>query len=400
MNALSEEHTRLENVASATMTESYQQLLASGDFQPDEAQANTVARLQQLTDDLIAASMQPPTTQGISKMLLGWLGKEEPHIWMPSVRGLYLWGGVGTGKTFLMNLFFKHLPFDEKLRVNFHHFMQVAHENMKQYSGEQDPMIKVADTFMQYRVICLDEIHVTHISDAMIFVTLARELLTRGITIIFTSNREPDVLYKHGLQRERFLPAIKLIEEYCEVFPLDGGKDYRKQTIMQQDLYLDTADEQSWDVLEQHFKRLSGINLHEGRPEVIIHGRTIDVIKWADSIVWFDFHAICDTARSTEDYAEIARMFPTVIVSDIPLIDNDNVDAGRRFINMIYVFYEHSVNMIVSAAAAPEDLYVGGYRLRHPFVRTASRLIEMRSEEYIAKHVMDVDISQLNEERL
>lgn len=380
---------------SISFLECYESMLASGELEADSAQRAVVLELQNLSDTLEQTRDIKPVLS-FKERLLALAGNPPQHPW-PEVKGLYIWGGVGTGKTLIVNLFFKHLPIEEKLRLNFHRFMQITHEAMKEFAGEQNPLDKVAEKFSSYRLLCIDEIHVTHISDAMLLVGLIRELTRHGVAFVFTSNREPDVLYKHGLQRSRFLPAIDMINEHTKVVNLDNGKDYRKQTIMQEDLYLDANDPASEKILEQHYLRLAGVNLHENRDSIIINGRTIRVKHWADSVVWFDFDDICNTSRSTEDYAEISRIFRTVILSNIPTIDNDQVDAGRRFINMVYVFYEHCTNMIVSAHAAPEDLYIGGFRLRHPFERTVSRLIEMRSEEYIAKQAVMIDVTSLNE---
>lgn len=300
-----------------------------------------------------------------------------------TARGLYLWGSVGRGKTWLMDLFYESLPFPEKRRAHFHRFMQSVHAGLKRHREVQDPLRAVAaDLAAEARVICLDELFVTDIADAMLLAGLFSHLIERGVALVFTSNVPPSGLYRDGLQRQRFLPAIDLLERHCDVVSLDGDTDYRLRQLTQRSIYLDSTDPGTSTSLDKLFGELSdGVRI-DAR-SIDIEGRDIPVVKLAENVVWFEFTALCEGPRSQNDYVSLAREFQTVLVSNVPVFDSTTENAARRFIAMVDEFYDRRVNLVISAAAAPTELY-RGEKLAFEFERTASRLIEMQSEEYLA----------------
>jgi len=298
-------------------------------------------------------------------------------------RGLYLWGSVGRGKTWLMDLFYESLPFREKRRAHFHRFMQLVHAGLQRHRDMADPLRAVAtDLSSEARVICLDELFVTDIADAMLLAGLFSHLIEHGVTLVFTSNVPPSGLYRDGLQRQRFLPAIDLLERHCEIVTLDGDTDYRLRQLTQRSIYLDSTNATTPTALEKLFAELSDGSRIDARC-IEIEGRDIPVVKLAENVVWFEFTALCDGPRSQNDYVSLAREFQTVLVANVPVFDATIDNAARRFIAMVDEFYDRRVNLVVSAAAAPTELYRGD-KLVFEFERTASRLIEMQSEEYLA----------------
>ena len=361
-----------------TPTERYQVALREG-FKPDAAQARAAAELTRLHEALLA---QPePKAEGLFRKLRGLLGEERPA----SVRGLYLWGGVGRGKTWLMNAFHESLPFPNKLREHFHTFMRRIHEELKSLPNTVDPLDVVAERLSwQTRIINLDEFHVADIADAMLLGRLLGALFERGITVVTTSNTQPDNLYKGGLQRARFLPAIELIKTNMSVFELDSQVDYRLRALEQAEIYHAPLDDQAERSLRECFDALLPENVHEG--EVLdVLGRPIKTQRTADGIAWFDFSELCDTARAVIDFIELARSYHTVLIAKIPKmgrVEDDN--KAHRLIQLVDEFYDRNVNLIVSAEGQPAELYPNG-RLREPFQRTRSRLEEMRTREYLSR---------------
>lgn len=358
-----------------TPWERYQQDLQRPDFMKDPAQEDAVRRLQALYDKLVDAENK--RTRALTKFRLKIRkGREDP------VKGLYFWGGVGRGKTYLMDTFYESLPFDRKMRVHFHRFMQRVHSELKSLKGEKNPLELVAARFAsEARVICFDEFFVSDIGDAMILATLMDGLFGRGVTLVCTSNIVPDGLYKDGLQRARFLPAIELVKRHTDVVNVDGGVDYRLRTLEQAELYHSPLDEQADVSLKKSYDALAleagshGLNLK-------INGRKLQARAHADDVVWFDFRELCDGPRSQNDYIELAREFHAIIVSNVPVLGKDKDDQARRFVNMIDEFYDRNVKVIISAAAPITELYAGG-RLSFEFERTESRLLEMQSQEYL-----------------
>jgi cell division protein ZapE len=354
----------------------YQASLKKRGFVADAAQLGVLERLVKLHQELLTA---PLAQVGLKKFLSRLRGHQiEP------VKGLYLWGGVGRGKTYLFDLFHESLPFEEKLRLHFHRFMQRVHDELKSLRHVTQPLDIVARHMAaKARVLCLDEMHVNDITDAMLIYGLLKGLFNRGVTLVTTSNVPPDDLYKDGLQRASFLPAIELINQYTEVINMDGGIDYRLRTLDRAQIYHTPLDGTAAASLEKNFHDLVAVE----RPKskfIRINNREITVERWADGIVWFTFDALCNTPRSNMDYIEIARYFHTVLVACIPRMDEHSIDPARRFVNMVDEFYDRNVKLIITAAAAPDELY-RGERLEFEFKRTASRLREMQSHDYLAR---------------
>lgn len=296
--------------------------------------------------------------------------------------GVYLWGGVGRGKTFLMDLFYMSLPTEKKARYHFHRFMQIVHELLKMHQGRRNPMQFVAKKLSQgIRVLCFDELLVSDIADAMILSELFRYLFASDLLIVLTSNLPPAQLYRNGLQRERFLPTIQLIEKHMQIFCVTGEVDFRLQYLEKEKIYHFPLDAQARKHLEDAFRTLSQ-SLVLDNPVLYFSGRAIPTYKCAGDIVWFSFHALCNTPRSVQDYNEIARSFRTIIVSEIPILNESNEDAAQRFIFMIDSFYDHHVVLLFSAAVAIDALYQGT-KLQFDFQRTKSRLHEMQTVHYL-----------------
>ena len=299
------------------------------------------------------------------------------------IRGAYIWGGVGRGKTFIMDLFFETLAGDAKRRSHFHRMMHSVHERLKQTGDVADPLDKVAaDIASETRVLCFDEFFVSDIGDAMILARLLDGLFKRGVTLIATSNSPPDELYKDGLQRSRFVPAIELLKTYTRVIELDGKTDYRLRLLQQAGTYLTPNDSDADRTLAHYFDEAASSEIMHDR-QLDVYGREIRARRCAKGIAWFDFADLCDGPRSQSDYIEIARWYPTVIVSDVPVFDETTEDQARRFIALVDEFYDRRVKLIVSAEADVKALY-RGRRLMFEFDRTASRLIEMQANAYLA----------------
>ena len=313
----------------------------------------------------------------------GWLQR-----WLrpgrPATRGLYLWGGVGRGKTFVMDLFFDAVPIDAKYRAHFHRFMQFVHGELAELDNVSDPLEPVADAFAeQYRLLCLDEFFVSDITDAMLLGRLLTALFDRGVMLVTTSNAPPSELYRDGLQRARFLPAIDMLERHCEVLNVDGGTDYRLAMLASGSTYLDATDVRTPGRLALYFDRLAPGRYTIGTA-IDVEGREIATVRRGQSIVWCTFAQLCDGPRSPNDYISIARRFQSVILSDVPVLDALMDDQARRFVALIDEFYDRRVKLVVSAMAAPDALYTGS-RLAFEFERTASRLVEMQSETYLSE---------------
>ena len=305
-----------------------------------------------------------------------------PGSSQPGPRGIYLWGGVGRGKTFLMDLFFGSLNIDKKKRIHFHRMMRDIHARLKTLDNVEDPLDRVAgDIASETRVLCFDEFFVSDIGDAMILGRLLEKLFDRGVVLVTTSNARPADLYKDSLQRERFLPAIALLEQQTDVIKLDGGTDYRLKLLQEAGTFLTPSGNAANASLMHYFEEIaSGETVEQHVLDVL--GRDVQTQRCAKGVVWFDFTDICDGPRSQEDYIEIARWYPTVIVADIPALDRDLEGPARRFIAMVDEFYDRKVKLIVSADANIDTLYQGN-RLQFEFDRTTSRLTEMQSNEYL-----------------
>ncbi len=360
----------------------YQRDLARPDFRHDPAQEQAVQHLQQLYDDLVAAWREEQQESALGSLLKRLRGAQSRRL----VRGLYFWGGVGRGKTYLMDNFFESLPFEQKLRAHFHRFMRRVHAELKKLDGQKNPLKKVADIIAsEARVICFDEFFVSDITDAMILGTLMEELFARGVTLVATSNIVPDGLYKDGLQRARFLPAIALLNQHTLVVNVDGGIDYRLRALEQAELYhfpLDDAADQS---LLSSFKSLLPADApYQSNVDLEVEGRMIRARHLAEGVVWFDFAELCDGPRSQNDYIELAREYHTVVLSNVPALGRAKDDQARRFVNLVDEFYDRQVKLVISAEMPLANLYSTG-KLDFEFQRTVSRLLEMQSHEYLAK---------------
>ncbi|MGA8708188.1 MAG: cell division protein ZapE, partial [Steroidobacteraceae bacterium] len=301
-----------------------------------------------------------------------------------AARGVYLYGPVGRGKTLLMDLCFDSLPFPQRRRSHFHHFMRDVHERLRRFARQREPLAAVARQLAaDLRVLCLDELFVSDIADAMILGGLFQALLDRGVTLVITSNAAPAGLYPNGLQRSRFLPTIALLERALEQCPLDGGTDYRLQQLQRAPIYLDSHAADSAARMQQLFRELAGEPGIQRSLQLL--GRPVPVVAAHADVVWFEFAVICEGARNQNDYVELAEEFRTVLVGNIPRFElPEQDDAARRLIALVDEFYDQGTKLIVSAAAAPSELYRHG-RLHAEFERTASRLVEMQSTAYLAR---------------
>ncbi len=369
-----------------TPLEHYQRDLLRADFVRDQAQEMAVRHLEGLYQRLLVPeySVAVPVRRSRRGKLAGLLGKLKKAEPREPVRGLYFWGGVGRGKTYLMDLFFDSLPFDRKMRVHFHRFMQRVHRDLKVLTGQKNPLDIIADKIAaETRVICFDEFFVSDITDAMILGSLFERLFVCGVTLVATSNIIPDQLYKDGLQRQRFLPAIALLNQHTEVVNVDGGVDYRLRVLEQAELYHSPLDSQADVSLQRSFDSLApepGV----ADQQVEIEGRMLQSRCCADDVIWFDFGELCDGPRSQNDYIELSRIYHAILVSNVPRLGLDKDDQARRFINMVDEFYDRNVKLVLSAELNLEHLYAGG-RLDFEFERTRSRLLEMQSHDYLAR---------------
>jgi cell division protein ZapE len=363
-------------VAAMTPVEKYQQLLADPQFFEDPEQRRVVDLLEALYQILRARGKR---SQGLLSRLGNFSRKPEAPV-----TGLYLWGGVGRGKTMLMDLFYECLPPGDRLRMHFHRFMHRVHRELNELSGTADPLKVVAQGIAEEtRVICFDEFFVSDIGDAMILGELFEHLFERGITLVATSNVEPDLLYENGLQRRRFLPAIEAIKAHTRVHCLDSETDYRLRVLERAEIYhvpLDAAAEKS---LSQSFHALAPDTPQE-KVALNIENRIINARMVAEDVAWFEFAELCEGPRSQNDYIELSRIFHAVLVSNVRRFSGRDEDAARRFISLVDEFYDRNVKLIISADAEIEDLYAGE-RLRFEFERTKSRLLEMQSHEYLAR---------------
>ncbi len=358
--------------------EKYRQDLTRDDFSYDPAQEYAMEQLDRLYHDLIDRYENRPKSLW-ARIAPGARAQEkEPCM------GLYFWGGVGRGKTYMVDTFFDCLPFRRKMRIHFHRFMQRVHAELRELQGEKNPLETVAETLAEEaRVLCFDEFFVTDITDAMILGGLMEKLFARGVTLVATSNIVPDQLYKDGLQRARFLPAIALINKYTQVINVDSGIDYRLRALEQAEIYHSPLGDLAEASLKRSFDSLA--------PEpgcadtrVSINGRDIAARFEADDVIWCDFRALCDGPRSQNDYIELARIYHAVLVSDVPIMGAAQDDMARRFVNMVDEFYDRNVKLIMSGAVPIDRIYAGG-RLEFEFQRTRSRLLEMQSVEYLAR---------------
>ncbi len=345
-------------------------------FQPDQAQQHAIYLLDRLFEHVIHGDINK---QGFINTLSWFLGKKSKT----SIKGLYFWGGVGRGKTFLMDIFFEVLPLKKKKRFHFHRFMQQIHDELNTARKGKNPVKEIADKLaVDTRVICIDEFVVTDIGDAMLIGRILEALFDQGVVLVTTSNTPPEKLYKDGLQRSNFLPAIELLNQYCQVSNLDAGLDYRTLGLKHTRLYQVPHSREALDNIKDYLNHhLVSVKQHDN---LIINGRKINFEYCAEDTVWFNFDELCKTARSRFDYLEIASLFNTVIITDIKAMNEGTMDVARRFVSLIDVFYDRKVKLICTAEVVVEELYQHQF-LAFEFSRTISRLLEMQSMEYIGQ---------------
>ena len=345
------------------VVEVYRQNLQRRGFVSDSSQWRAVERLQQLHEEW--TEYKKRRSSALKRLLV------KP----PLPKGVYLWGPVGRGKSFLMDAFYLCVPLVRKRRVHFHHFMREIHRQLDELKGTEDPIAAVAErTARRYRLVCFDEFHVSDIADAMILGRFLEQTMERGVEFVMTSNYHPDQLYAAGLQRERFLPAIELLKTRLDVVQVDSGTDYRRLKMERVQVYhLEDAP------LAQIFNELKDVE--EEKQPLDVEGRTIAYRKRAGGVVWFDFQALCGGPRSYADYVDLTKRFHTIILSGVPRMSAKQSDAARRFTWLVDVLYDERIKLVVSAEAPPEELFTEGDNSAD-FQRTVSRLHEMQSVEY------------------
>ena len=357
--------------------QAYEAELAAKGFQSDPAQLRAVAALERCAQEWGAYKQR--RSNALKKLI------HRPEI----PRGVYMYGGVGRGKSFLMDCFFHAVPIKRKVRLHYHEFMREVHRELAALQGTQNPLdVLGARIAKRYKLICFDEFHVADITDAMILHRLLAALFDNGVGFVTTSNFKPDELYPGGLHRDRILPAIALLNERMDVVNVDNGTDYRRRTLESAKLYHCPLGPEADAAMATMFDQLAEVRDEE--PVLHIEAREIRALRKAGGVVWFDFRELCMGPRSQNDYLEIATQFHTVLLSGVPYMPVNLASPARRFTWLVDVLYDRRVKLIVSAAVPPEQLYTEG-PLAHEFPRTVSRLNEMQSKEYLQLERRTVD---------
>lgn len=349
--------------------ERYAQAIASGQFMPDEAQAQAVHELDRVWQELIQRF------KASKKAFRRFRRQTSP-------RGVYMWGGVGRGKTWLMDQFFESIPFRRKTRMHFHHFMQHVHRELNKLSGQRNPLDQVADQiYQQAVVICFDEFFVSNVTDAMILSELFQKLFTRGITLVATSNIAPDGLYKNGIHRDRFIPTIEMVKKHCVVLNVDAGVDYRLRVLKQAQLFKHplTHEHKLW--IAQRFTALTQTQT-QSQELIIINNRIVETIGHTEDVLWCEYSELCLKPRSPADFIEIANIYNTVLVSNVPHLTDYLSEGTRRFIYLVDEFYDRGVKLLLTSEDSIIDIYQGE-KLAFEIERTRSRLLEMQSDDYL-----------------
>ena len=357
------------NPAIHSPSERYAHALSSGQFMPDAAQAEAVHELNRVWEELINRY------KASKKAFRRFRRQTAPQ-------GVYMWGGVGRGKTWLMDQFYETIPFRRKTRMHFHHFMQHVHKELNKNSGKQNPLDIVADQiYKDAVVICFDEFFVSNVTDAMIISDLFQKLFTRGITLVATSNIAPDGLYKNGIHRDRFLPTIEMVKKHCTILNVDAGVDYRLRVLKQAQLFKSplTHDNQLW--MAQRFTALTQTQVVSEEP-ITINNRVVETIGHTEDVLWCEFKELCMKPRSPADFIEIANIYNTVLVSNVPDLNDVLSEGTRRFIYLVDEFYDRGVKLLLTSHASIIEIY-SGERLAFEIERTRSRLLEMQSDEYL-----------------
>jgi len=348
----------------------YQLSLQQPGFSPDAAQAAVVDYLQELSEALTSHTAR------------AWFSRWWQNQHTP--KGLYLWGTVGSGKTYLMDLFYHHLPFTEKWRIHYHAFMQQVQQQLNELTGSKNPIITIAKQLAaRARVLCLDEFFVQDVADAMVLASLFNALAKEGTVLVITSNTAPDDLYKNGVQRQRFLPTIAFIKEALRVMPLQSACDYRLRALKQAAVFYTSIDEHSDTALVNRFKALTAAHTHIHEGILIVKERELHTLGYSSNVLWCEFAVLCVEPRSNYDYIELARTFQTVLLRAVPIMTDQQNDWVKRFIHLIDTLYDHHVKLVLSAAVPLEKIYQGS-SLQNEMVRTQSRLREMQSHDYLA----------------
>jgi len=359
------------------VVDAYDAALKAKGYTADPAQTRAIAALQRCADDWTAYKNK--RSNSLKKLFA------RP----PIPRGVYMYGGVGRGKSFLMDCFFQAVPIERKTRLHFHEFMREVHRELRELQGTVNPLDELGKRMAKrFKLICFDEFHVADVTDAMILHRLLMALFANGVGFVTTSNFKPDDLYPNGLHRDRILPAIDLLNERLEVLNVDAGTDYRSLTLALMDFYHQPNGAQADAAMTQAFNLLA--EAQDEEPVVHIEARDITARRKAGSVIWFDFRVLCGGPRSQNDYLEIAAQFQTVFLSDVPEMGIRHASEARRFTWLVDVLYDRRVKLVMSAAVPPEQLYVEG-PMAHEFVRTVSRLAEMQSQGFLDEARRDVD---------
>ncbi|AOJ03555.1 MULTISPECIES: cell division protein ZapE [Burkholderia] len=351
------------------VTEYYEHELKTRGYQSDAAQRAAVERLQRCYGEWVAYKAR--RSNAFKKLVI------RPDL----PRGVYMWGGVGRGKSFLMDSFYAVVPVQRKTRLHFHEFMREVHRELEELKGQADPLDELARRIAKrYRLICFDEFHVSDIADAMILYRLLDRLFLNGVQFVMTSNYDPDDLYPDGLHRDRMLPAIALLKDKLDVLNVDAGIDYRQRTLTQVRMYHTPLGAEADRALRHAFAQLAAVP--DESPILHIEKREIKALRRADGVVWFDFATLCGGPRSQNDYLELASRFHAIVLSEVPQMSPRMASEARRFTWLIDVLYDHKVKLLMSAAVPAEDLYIEG-PMANEFSRTVSRIVEMQSKEYL-----------------
>jgi cell division protein ZapE len=349
--------------------ERYAQALASGQFLPDEAQAVAVHELDRVWQELIQRF------KASKKAFRRFRRQTSPH-------GVYMWGGVGRGKTWLMDQFYESVPFRRKTRMHFHHFMQHVHRELNKLSGQRNPLELVADQiYKEAVVICFDEFFVSNVTDAMILSDLFQKLFARGVTLVATSNIAPDGLYKNGIHRDRFIPTIEMVKKNCVVLNVDAGVDYRLRVLKQAQLFKSPLTHENKLWMAQRFSALTQTQTVSQEP-IIINKRIVETIGHTEDVLWCEYSELCLKPRSPADFIEIANIYNTVLVSNVPHMTDYLSEGTRRFIYLVDEFYDRVVKLLLTSEDSIIDLYQGE-KLAFEIERTRSRLLEMQSDDYL-----------------
>ena len=360
--------------------ERYAQALASGQFMSDEAQAQAVHELDRVWHELIQRF------KASKKAFRRFRRQTSP-------RGVYMWGGVGRGKTWLMDQFYDSIPFRRKTRMHFHHFMQHVHRELNKLSGQRNPLDAVADQiYKEAVVICFDEFFVSNVTDAMILSDLFQKLFARGITLVATSNIAPDGLYKNGIHRDRFIPTIEMVKKNCKILNVDAGVDYRLRVLKQAQLfkYPLSSDAQSW--MLERFQSLTHTQTKSNTP-IMINNRVVETLGHTEDVLWCEFSELCFKPRSPADFIEIANIYNTVLVSNIPHLTDFLSEGTRRFIYLVDEFYDRGVKLLLTSEDSIIELYEG-QKLAFEIERTRSRLLEMQSDEYLHSEHRQIQVAK------